>query len=445
MTAPANPNCLLTLLAAGALCLAPACSASVFAKAGTPTAASSDEQMARTNSTATPSADMAEAAGNEAGPVALAETTQASVQVGGPAQPTPAPTPAVALPIPGAPPAAPPPLGAAAALPEKPQDADQALLAEARKMLDIEARLTVEVEDVARATEQARALASKSGGQVVDENIAQQGGVSRAELTLRVPAAAAGDFLAALSGIGVVRARQVTAKDIGKDFYDANLRLANLEVARKRYEDILTQARAIDEILRLEAELTRLRQEIESLKGQLRWMRDRSARATVHLSLYTPGDAPPLAIVKPKAKLHPGLRVSYLSDLRGDDGHQGYFGAGLSLGALPSATLELQAFRAVGSDSADLDGLFVSANGRFYSEYLGNGDREFLNPYLGLRVGYARFLSKNEIIAGGALGVELFKREWFLIDLDLRSYALFASSAGGHLGLEPSLGMSIAF
>jgi hypothetical protein len=441
MTAKANPNWLLNALIASLAWCAQACSASVFAKAGSsPTSASAETAPA--SGTTAPSVDMANAAENEAGPVALAETTtMASVQAGGPAQPTAAPAaaPAIALQAPAVPQPAPAP-GAA-----RPQDADQALLAEAHKMVDIEARLTVEVDDVARATAQARELVNKSGGQIVEENVSQQAGVSRAELTLRVPASAAGDFLGALAGLGAVRVRQVIAKDIGKEFYDANLRLANLEVARKRYEEILLQARAIDEILRLEAELTRLRNEIEALKGQVRWLRDRSARATVHLSLYTPGAAPPIAIVKPKAKLHPGLRLSYLNDLRGDDGHQGYFGAGLSLGAFPSATLELQGFREVGSDSAGLDGLFVTLNGRFYSEYLGNGDREFLNPYLGLRVGYARFLGKNEIIAGGAVGVELFKRDWFLLELDLRSYALFASSAGGHLGIEPSLGVSVAF
>jgi len=319
------------------------------------------------------------------------------------------------------------------------------VLAEARKMVDIEARLSVEVEDVARANERVRALVAKSGAQIVSENVVQQAGVSRAELTLRVSASAAGDFMTALEGIGVVRTRQVTAKDIGKEFYDATLRLANLEAVRRRYEEILGQARTIEEILRLESELARIRQEIERLKGELRWMRDRAARATVYVSLFAQGSAPPVAIVKPEAKLHPGLRLSYLEDLRGDAGHQGYWGVGLSLGATPSATLELQGFREAGSDSAGLDGLFVTVNGRLYSEFLGNGNREFLNPYLGLRAGYARFLSRNEILAGGALGIEILKREWLSIDVDVRGYALFASKAGGHLGLEPTLGASVAF
>jgi hypothetical protein len=319
------------------------------------------------------------------------------------------------------------------------------VLAEARKMVDIEARLSLEVEAVPLATEQVRALAGRSGGQVIEENVVQQAEVSRAELTLRVPATVAGDFLRSLEEVGVVRTRQVTAKDIGKEFYDATIRLANLEVARKRYEEILAQAKTIEEILRLENELGRLRQEIERLKGEIRWMRDRAARATVYVSLFTHGAAPPTTIVKPAAKLHPGLRLSYLEDLRGDAGREGYLGVGLSLGLKASATLELQGFREVGSDSAGLDGLFVTLNGRFYSEFLGNGNREFFNPYLGVGGGYARFLEKNEIIAGGALGVELFKREWLIVDVGVRSYALFASDAGGHLGVEPTLGASLAF
>ncbi|HEY8942777.1 MAG TPA: DUF4349 domain-containing protein [Polyangiaceae bacterium] len=312
-------------------------------------------------------------------------------------------------------------------------------------MVDIEARLSVEVEDVSGAVKRARELAEKSGGQVVAENVVQQAGIARADLTLRVSATAADDFLTALAGLGVVRTRHVTAKDIGKDFYDATIRLANLEVARKRYEEILAQARTVEDILRLESELDRLRQEIESLKGQLRWMRDRAARATVYLSLFTSDATPPLDIVKPKAKLYPGVRLSYLRDLRGDDGSRSYFGAGLSLAVTPAIAAELQGFREVGSNSAGLDGLFVTLNGRLYSEYLGNGARPWFNPYLGLRGGYARFLGRDEVIAGAALGLEVLKRDWLVIDFDVRSYALFASNSGGHLAIEPSAGLSVAF
>jgi hypothetical protein len=346
---------------------------------------------------------------------------------------------------------APPPPSAEAgspppqAPPAGPASDDGKVLAEARKMVDIEARLSIEVAEVQQAARDVRKMVAASGGQIVSETITGNEGGSRAEIALRIPADASNDFFAALERVGVVHNRQVTAKDIGKEFYDATIRLANLEVVRKRYEEILTQAKTIEEILRIEGELSRVRQQIEQLKGEIRWMRDRAARATVYVSLYTETEAPPQVILDPEAKLYPGVRGSYLHDFRGEAGDQGYVGLGLVLGATPEVALELQGFRALGSDTAGLDGFFVTINGRLYSEFLGDGERSFLNPYVGLRGGYARFESKHEVLLGGMLGLELLKGEWYVLDADLRASALFGSDAGGHLGLEPSLGASIAF
>jgi HAMP domain-containing protein len=153
---------------------------------------------------------------------------------------------------------------------------DGKVLAEARKMVDIEARLSIEVKEVQQAARELKTLVNKSGGQLINESLTTNDGGSRAELSLRVPAQAASDFFAAVERIGAVRNRQVTAKDIGKQYYDATIRLQNLEVVRKRYEEILNQAKNLEEILRIEAELSRMRQQIEQLKGELRWMRDRA-------------------------------------------------------------------------------------------------------------------------------------------------------------------------
>ena len=43
------------------------------------------------------------------------------------------------------------------------------------------------------------------------------------------------------------------------------------------------------------------------------------------------------------------------------------------------------------------------------------------------------------------LGLEILKKEWLTIDLEGRGAVLFGSKAGGHVGVEPSLGVSVAF
>ncbi len=321
---------------------------------------------------------------------------------------------------------------------------DQQVIEQAKKMVDIEAHLSIEVKDVRTAAGQVRTLAQKSGAVVTNDVLSVSGNVARAEIALRVPTAGAGAFLDALERVGWVQSRQVTEKDVGKQFYDATIRLSNLEVARKRYEEILAQAKNVDEVLRVESELNRVRGEIEQLKGELRFLKDRAARATIFVSLLSVETAPEI-VVRPSAKFYPGVRLSYLHDFRGDDGDDGYLGGGFSAGLGPQIALEVLGFRGLDSDTDGLDGLFLTVSGRVYSEYLGNGTREFANPYFSLRGGYAHFTGKDEALLGGGLGLEIFKTETFLVDSELRAYGLFGSDRGGHLGLEPSVGVNFAF
>ena len=143
---------------------------------------------------------------------------------------------------------------------------------------------------------------------------------------------------------------EINARDIGKDFFDAELRLENLQTTMRRYQEVLKVAKGVDEILRIESELGRLRGEIEQTKGNLRWLSDRAARATVHINLVTASHelvtdpAPPM----PEAKLYPGLRLLQLTDFRGDQGNAGYLGAGVSATFSRHFSLQLDGLRRAG-------------------------------------------------------------------------------------------------
>jgi len=406
------------------LCLLPACGAS--------SAASMDAKAGM----AAPAPPSDPASGG-------AESIAVSEEAEQPAAPTMAatPSPSPAPGTPGSEPATTPERAAEA--PPSPKDALS--MAAMKKMVDIEARLSIEVTDIAKSVAQVRKVAFDLGGQLVSENVSGGQGPARAEIALRIPVGKSDGFFAAAETLGVVQSRQVTAKDIGKQYYDATLRLSNLEVTLKRYEGILAQAKSVEEMLRLEAELGRLRGEIERVKGELRWMGDRAARATIFVSLFTKADAPPVVILRPKATIFPGLRFGYLRDLRGDAGSQGFVGASLTVGFTQAFGIEVGGYRTTEFDTSGVDAVTVTLGGRFYSEYLGNGEREFLNPYLHGRAGYARFLSRNEAIVGAGLGLEILKREWLTLDLEGRGSVLFGSKAGGHVGVEPSLGVSVAF
>jgi Domain of unknown function (DUF4349) len=358
---------------------------------------------------------------------------EADMAAGAPAEAMAAPSPAPAS-VAGAPgtpsDARPPPTAGSIALPN-------------HEMLDIEANVALQVPKVKRAVRALQELAARLGGVVTNEHVDSTSEYAVAELTLRVPSGRTQDVFAQLEQLGRVLSENVTATDIGKEYFDANLRLSSLEATQRRYQEILTHAANVEEILRVEQELARIRTEIEQVKGNLRWLSDRAARATLHLTLRE--SSPELVRDSdPEAKFYPSLRLPALLDF-GKASTQGYVGAGFALRLSRALSLDLDVLKRPSSQERGPDALLASIGGEMYSELLGGGERHYLNPYLGWRVGYARFDADNQAMLGATVGLELYKSRWFGLDAEARNYFVFGSDRGSHYVLSPALSARLAF
>ncbi|HEY4159297.1 MAG TPA: DUF4349 domain-containing protein [Polyangiaceae bacterium] len=315
--------------------------------------------------------------------------------------------------------------------------------ADARQMLEIEAWFALTVPNVSEALRALHALARERGGFVADEEVSGAG-AERATLTLRIPSGSAEPFFEAARKLGDVDSERMNVRDVGKEYHDATILLENLRAALHRYEEILAKAQNVEEIMKVESELTRIRGEIERVEGSLRWLRDRAAQATVHVTLTRKGST----VVEPDravAKLYPGVRFGYLADYRGQRGGAGYLGGGLSLRGSRAISLDVEGLRDATRDTRGLDIFQITIGGEDYSDFLGGGRRQWLNPYLGLRAGYARFLGYGEAVAGGTLGVEVLHTQYVTLDADFRLLGYFFGTPSAHIAAQPALGVNVAF
>jgi hypothetical protein len=148
----------------------------------------------------------------------------------------------------------------------------------------------IEVDSLEPAIAAVRALATRVGGYVAGS--ALEGGDERlrsASLELKIPAARWSDVIGGLEPIGRVESVSENAQDVGEEFVDVTARLTNARRLEARLIELIDRRTGkLEDVLAVERELARVREEIERYEGRLRYLRSRVATSTLVVSLHEP-------------------------------------------------------------------------------------------------------------------------------------------------------------
>lgn len=157
-----------------------------------------------------------------------------------------------------------------------------------RKLI-VTVTVEIAVKDVQASFERLQARAGQFGGYV--ENAFLQGNQKRedqvqsASVTVRLPAAKLDSFLAGLGKEGRILTSQRSSQDVTLQYTDLEARLNNLKVQEKRLLELYQKATKVEDILRLEEQVGRVRGEIDSLTAQLKVMNNQVEFATITVNL----------------------------------------------------------------------------------------------------------------------------------------------------------------
>ena len=149
---------------------------------------------------------------------------------------------------------------------------------------------SVEVRHVDDAVARMRHAAAQFGGFVA--NTAVRSGKDEqpsASLEVRVPTAQFDGLLAALHTLGKVERITAGAEDVGEEYVDLGARAANARRVEARLIEMLgTRTGKLSDVLTVEQELARVRQEIERHDARLRWLERRAALSSLTIALHEP-------------------------------------------------------------------------------------------------------------------------------------------------------------
>jgi hypothetical protein len=151
----------------------------------------------------------------------------------------------------------------------------------------------IEVDSLEPALDLLRMTATRIGGFVGNANIQTgRNQVRQATVEIKVPAGRFDDLTDRLRPLGRVEFLNVGAEDVSEEFVDLTARTANARRLEERLLELLaTRTGKLQDVLSVERELARVREEIERMEGRLRYLKARAQLSTLSVALHEP---PPL-------------------------------------------------------------------------------------------------------------------------------------------------------
>ncbi len=172
-------------------------------------------------------------------------------------------------------------------------------------------RLRVGREKVEKVAEQVANIAVSLGGYVAQMTVYED----KARVVVRVPFDKFDEAMRSLKTLGEVVEASTYAQDVTEEYVDLNARLAALKQVEARLLALLERAQTVEEILKVEDYLKRIRVEIERIEARIKYLERRVEYSTIRVDIEAPPkEVKPIVMFPsfdPLPALAEGLKLMY--------------------------------------------------------------------------------------------------------------------------------------
>jgi hypothetical protein len=183
-------------------------------------------------------------------------------------------------------------------------DAFDAVTANAVPRLVIKnANLSLVVKDPVTAVSSITTLTQGLEGFVVSSSVYQASvdavgnKIMRASITIRVPAEKLNEALAQIKALAVtVETENLTGEDVTAQYTDMESHLKNLQAAETQLQKIMDSAVKTDDVLNVYNQLVSIRDQIEQVKGQMKYYSESAAMSAIVIDLIPDALSQPIEV-----------------------------------------------------------------------------------------------------------------------------------------------------
>jgi hypothetical protein len=151
------------------------------------------------------------------------------------------------------------------------------------------ADLRIKTEDITESEKKVKAILNRNSAFIVNQELFQTDYEKQIRMSIHVPVNKFDSTLAEIERAGlIVDTKRVSSADVTDEFHDAELRLQSKKKALVQYQAILQRAVTIEEIIRVQQEVTRIIEEVEMIEGRLNSITSQSTYSTINVVLFKP-------------------------------------------------------------------------------------------------------------------------------------------------------------
>lgn len=148
------------------------------------------------------------------------------------------------------------------------------------------ANLSLTVDDLSNANDRLKKLVTSNNGYIVEASTYSEGDNNYGSMTARIPQDKFYPFLDSAETIGKgTPQKSISGTDVTEEFVDLEARLKAKENVRNRLEVFLENAEKTEDLLAISNDLSRVQEEIEQLKGRMKYLNNQSDYSTITISL----------------------------------------------------------------------------------------------------------------------------------------------------------------
>jgi hypothetical protein len=190
-----------------------------------------------------------------------------------PTMPTPTPAPT-------------PPTASASGGEKAYSDEYNATATDTERMIVRTGDMALVVEDINQAIEDITQMSLAFGGYVVASYIQGQEEEMTGWISFRVPDEKFEAALTQLRALAVrVESEQTSSQDVTEEYIDLEARLTNAKATEQQYLALLDKAVDVEDIINIYSYLSQVRQEIEQLEGQIKYLEQTTSTSLISVSL----------------------------------------------------------------------------------------------------------------------------------------------------------------